>query len=334
MPSVKNQVFRIKIIDELLSRKKWVKTNFIKRVIDEKLSEDISIRTIQQDIKDMKEDTRLGYDAPIEYDSKVKAYKYSDPDYSINNFSLTSEEVNALKFYADCLQVFSGYKLFNSYTSGLKKIINGVKLKNFIKPQNNSKTIVQTDTIAFMHGQEYIEELVYAIDNKYEIKIAYQPYYSDEEQMRRLLPVYLKEYKNRWYLLGYKFEENKIKTYALDRVKRLKVFEKTCEQKIEFDPLYYFEHSFGITTPDVPVRIVILRFNKNEAPYIKSLPIHSTQEIIEETDEHLTISITVTLSYELFEFILSKSPDVKVLSPIEVVEEISKRASQIKKIYK
>jgi len=65
----------------------------------------------------MKEDTRLGYYAPIEYDSKLKAYKYSDPDYSINNFSLTSEEINALQFYAECLQVFSGYKLFDSYTS-------------------------------------------------------------------------------------------------------------------------------------------------------------------------------------------------------------------------
>jgi len=334
MPVVKNQVFRIKIIDELLSRKKWVKTKHIKSVIDQKLSEDISVRTIQQDITDMKEDTRLCYYAPIEYDSKLRAYKYSDSNYSINNFSLTSEEVNALQFYADCLQVFSGYKLFDSYTSGIKKIINGVKLKNYIRPQKNSRTIIQSDSMVFMQGQEYIEELVYAIDNKYEIKIAYHPYYSEQEQSRSLLPVYLKEYKNRWYLLAYKFEEKKIKTYALDRIKKLKVFEKICEEEINFDPLYYFEHSFGITTPDVPVEKVVLRFNQNEAAYIKSLKIHPTQEIIAETNEYLTISIHVTLSYELFEYILGKSPDVKVISPKEVIDEVSSRLLLAKKIYK
>ncbi len=334
MPLVKNQVFRIKIIDELLSRKKWVKTKYIKSVIDQKLLEDISIRTIQQDITDMKEDTRLGYYAPIEYDSKLKAYKYSDHSYSINNFSLTSEEVNALQFYADCLQVFSGYKLFDSYTSGIKKVINGVRLKNHIKPQKNSRTILQSDSMAFIQGQEFIEQLVYAIDNKYEIKITYHAYYSEDEQPRRLFPVYLKEYKNRWYLLAYKFEEKKIKTYALDRIKKLKVFEKICEQEINFDPLFYFEHSFGITTPDVPVEKVILKFNQNEAAYIKSLKIHPTQETVDETSEYLIISIYVTLSYELYEFILGKSPDVEVISPEKVIDEVSKRLFLAKQIYK
>jgi ATP-dependent DNA ligase len=65
MPPIKNQTFRIKIIDELLSRHKWVKTSTIKRTIESKMMESISERTIQQDISDMKNDTRLGYDAPI-----------------------------------------------------------------------------------------------------------------------------------------------------------------------------------------------------------------------------------------------------------------------------
>src|SRR4051812_14692121 len=85
MPIVKNQVFRIKLIDELLGRRNWVTTRQIQSLVEQRLAEDVSIRTIQQDIKAMKDDTRLGYEAPIEYDSKRRAYKYSDPDYSINN---------------------------------------------------------------------------------------------------------------------------------------------------------------------------------------------------------------------------------------------------------
>lgn len=334
MPPVKNQVFRIKIIDELLSRKRWVKTSHIIKVIDEKLREQVSPRTIQKDIQDMKEDTRLGYNAPIEYDTKQKAYMYTDPDYSINNFSLTSEEINALQFYAECLQVFSGYKLFDSYTAGINKVLKGVSVKNQIKPLTDPKKILQTDSLAFIEGQQYLEELVYAITNKYSIKITYQSYNNDKPEIRTLLPIYLKEYKNRWYLLAYKFKEEKIKTYALDRVKSLKVIEEACSQKVLFDPDYYFKHSFGITTPDVPVEKVILQFDKSEVAYIKSLKIHPTQETIEETEEYIKISIEVTLSYELYEYILGKSPNVIVISPDTLAAEISKRLSLAKKNYK
>jgi predicted DNA-binding transcriptional regulator YafY len=268
MPNTKNQVFRIKIIDELLTRKKWVKTKYIQKVVQEKLMEDVSVRTIQKDIEALKNDTRLGYYAPILYDHKKKAYTYNDTNFSINNFSLTSEEINSLQFYADCLQVFSGYKLFDSYTSGIKKVIKGVSIKNKIRPQTNPKTIIQTDSLIFIKGQEYLERLVYAIDNKYKIRISYQSYKNGIPEERELYPLYLKEYRNRWYLLGYKYIEKKIKTYALDRIKSLKIKEEMCEENISFDPEFYFKYSFGITTPDVPVERVILEFNNIESYYV------------------------------------------------------------------
>ncbi|HEU5051555.1 MAG TPA: WYL domain-containing protein [Hanamia sp.] len=202
-----------------------------------------------------------------------------------------------------------------------------------MRPNVQPETIVQTDSIACIQGEEYIEDLVYAISNRREIRLAYQAYHQDKAFDRKLFPLLLKEYRNRWYLLAYKFAEKKIKTYGLDRVKRLKVSDNTVHEEIDFDPLYYFKHSFGITTPDVPVKKVVLRFSKAEAPYVRSLPIHPTQEIIEETDEFLTVAITVTLSYELYEYILSKSPDIKVLEPAEVISEIAKRASETKKNY-
>lgn len=334
MPLVKNQVFRIKIIDELLSRKQWVKTSEMKKVIEGYLMEEISPRTIQTDIEDMKSDTRLGYNAPIEYDSRKKAYMYTDPDFSINNFSLTSEEINALQFYAECLQIFSGYKLFDSYTSGIQKVIKGVSFRNKIRPQSDPKKIIQTDSLIFLKGQEYLEQLVYAIDHKYKIRVAYKPYYTDEAETRELLPLYLKEYKNRWYLLGYKFEEDKIKTYALDRITSVEITEDICENFAAFDPEIFFKHSFGITTPEGKVETIVLKFNNEELFYVKSLPIHPTQQIISEDADSIMISIQVTLSYELFEFILGKTPNVTVLSPSHVIKEIGSRIVNGKKNYK
>src|SRR5215510_14619047 len=116
MPIVKNQTFRIRIIDELLSRNRWVKTSAIMSAVKLRMSEEVSERTIHQDITDMKEDTRLGYNAPIDYNKSKRAYTYTEDGYTIKNFKLKAEEIDALKFYAECLQVFSGYKLFDAFT--------------------------------------------------------------------------------------------------------------------------------------------------------------------------------------------------------------------------
>lgn len=330
--SNKNQVFRLKIIDELLQRHKWVKTSKIIEVIEDRMLETFKERTIQKDMHDLQHDTRLGYFAPIAYDHSKKAYMYTDRTYSINNFSLRAEEIDALKFYAECLQVFSGYKIFDSFTSGINKVIKGVKYKNQLKPSTDPKTIIQTDSLKTFEGHEYIEDLVYAIDNRYPVQLTYQPFHKDNPEKRSLLPVYLKEYKNRWYLLAYKFDEGKVKTYSLDRVKGLKINEKQCEVEVGFDPAFYFKHSFGITTPEVPVEKVILGFTEKEAPWIKSLPIHQTQKVERTRAGYYTISIEVTISYELYEYILGKTPEIKVFAPKSLADEIARRLNAGKKV--
>ena len=332
MPPLKNQSFRIKIIDDLLSRKKWVTTAHIKDIIESKLMESVSLRTIQQDITDMKEDTRLGYYAPISYNKSRRAYTYDEPGYTIKNFALSPAEVDALKFYAECLQVFSGYKLFDAFTSGIEKVIDGVNARRVLKPSSNARLIIQTDSLVTAKGHELIGDIVYAIDNRRKCEIEYQPYDKKGTSKRILLPLLLREYRNRWYLLSFRFDICKIRTYALDRIKSFTMTDDVLGELTDFDPAKYFNHSFGITTPNTQVETIVLRFSKDQIPYIISLPIHKTQQIITKTSRSITISISVILSYEVYEFILSKSTDVKVLSPSslarEIAEKLKKSASQ------
>ena len=334
MPPVKNQTFRIKIIDELLSRQKWVKTTAIKRVIESRLGESISLRAIQQDIADMKDDTRLGYDAPIKYNKGRGAYTYEEEGYTIQNFKLSPKEIDALKFYAECLQVFSGYKLFDAFTSGIEKVIDGVQARRVLKPSSNAKLIIQADSLVTHKGDEFMGDMVYAIDNRLKCEIEYLPYDQKKVSKRILLPLLLREYRNRWYLLSYRIDIGKIRTYALDRVKKFTMTEEILDELTDFDPAKYFNHSFGITTPNTKVETIVLRFGKKEIPYILSLPVHKTQKIIKQTKRSITISISVILSYEVYEYILSKSPDVKVISPAHLADEIAEKLKISAKKYR
>ncbi len=106
------------------------------------------------------------------------------------------------------------------------------------------------------------------------------------------------------------------------------------DELTQFDPAKYFNHSFGIITPDAPVETIILQFTKDQIPYILSLPIHKTQKVIKQTSRSLTISITVMLSYEVYEYILGKSPDVKVIKPARLAKEIAEKLQLSAKLYK
>jgi predicted DNA-binding transcriptional regulator YafY len=323
MSLIKNPFFRYTLIDELLGRKKWVKTTEIKRIIEEKLGEPVSVRTIQNDICDLKDDTRLRYNAPIEYDHTKKAYRYTDPNYSIKNFGLNHNEVTAFKFYTQCLSMFSGYSLFNDFTTGLNKIIQGIDIRSRVTNTNHPLKIIQTDTLIAEKGNEFLGDAVYAIDNQYKIELKYHGFDKKIPTKRLVYPYFIKEYKHRWYLLAVPKDEWKIKTFAFDRIKSLNLIEEKFTKDIDFDADEYFKYSFGITTPNEKVEEVILRFDKSEAPYIKTLAVHPTQQILRESRTSLEICIHVRVSYELKEYILSKTPFLKVVRPKTLASEIS-----------
>jgi predicted DNA-binding transcriptional regulator YafY len=323
MPKSKNQFFRLRIIDSALRNSTWVKSARLQKLIQEALLESVDIRTVQMDIKAMKEDTRLGFYAPIEYDSKNKAYRYTDRDYSIFNFALNADEVNALRFYASCLKIYSGYGIFKDFSDAIRKIVDGVSIKHSLKKETNPELIVQTDTMADSSNNEYLTTIIRAIDEGICIAFEYQKFGELTKKKRELSPYLLKEYKNRWYVLGLPAEKKAVATFALDRMTSLRLSGAAFQRSSTFDHAKYFKHSFGITTPNDAVQKIILDYSAREAPYIKSLPVHSTQEIIKETSKGLRISIEVIPSYELYEYILGKTPDIKVISPASLADHIA-----------
>jgi predicted DNA-binding transcriptional regulator YafY len=249
-------------------------------------------------------------------------HSYSDRDYSILNFGLREEEITAMKFYAICLNLYSDFSIFKSFASAINKIVEGVNVKNRFPNDSIADLIIQTDTIPNVKGSEFISQIIDAISNSTLIQFDYQKFNIKEIKRRELAPYMLKEYKNRWYVLGILRDGYDIITFCLDRMINLVVTENKFV-KTNFDYEKYFEHSFGITTPNAPIEKIILRFSKNEAPYIKSLPIHKTQQIEQDTPEFTDVSIEIIPSYELFEFILGKTPDVLVISPLTLKNKIS-----------
>jgi predicted DNA-binding transcriptional regulator YafY len=89
-----------------------------------------------------------------------------------------------------------------------------------------------------------------------------------------------------------------------------------------------YNYCFGIIAPDdeKPSEI-ILSFDPFQGKYIKSLPLHATQEIILDNEDELRIRLTVYLTYDFLMELLSFGDTVKVLQPQQLIDEL-------KEIYK
>ncbi len=284
--------------------------------------EEVSLRTVQMDLQAMMEDTRLNYCAPIEYDTVQKAYRYTDTTYSIQRFGLREHEIQALKFYAARMQIYSKYGMFSDFSNAIQKIVEGVSIRHALKKETRPELVVQTDTSAHFAGSEFLSIIVQAIEEGFCVEFDYKKYSDVSEKKRIVAPYLLKEYKNRWYILGVELNAGKVQTFALDRISTLILNAKHPKGLVAFDPEHYFKYAFGITTPDKKVKRIVLEFLASQAPYIKSLPIHPTQKIILETTKFLKIEIEVIPSYELYEFILGKTPEVRVISPTGIAKII------------
>jgi predicted DNA-binding transcriptional regulator YafY len=131
----------------------------------------------------------------------------------------------------------------------------------------------------------------------------------------------MKEFRNRWYVLGYSEARHFIITLALDRIIKLKEANTAFKENKKLKPKEYFKHTLGITLGKGPVEDIELWFSPTMAPYIKTQHLHHTQKTIHEDKHGLTINLKLIPNPELLQLLLSYCGNVKVLAPVSLKEK-------------
>lgn len=181
-----------------------------------------------------------------------------------------------------------------------------------------------------LSGSENFHGILHAIKNNLQIHIFYQSYWSDTEVDRIVNPYLLKEFKNRWYLIGLDVEKQAIRTFALDRLKNLEITKKKFSNPVGEKPQNYYSNSFGIISKEEgqELETIILSFSEFQGKYIKSLPLHSSQKVLKDDENGLIISLKVYPTYDFIKEILSHGDTVKVLEPESLVDTIKNTLKQ------
>lgn len=172
-------------------------------------------------------------------------------------------------------------------------------------------------------GTDHLYLLIHAIKNKLRIQFTYEKYWEDTITNRVVDSYALKEFKNRWYLLGKSVNDTYVKTFALDRMSEMALTNVHFEVLPSFNMKEMFKYCYGIITPrDQQPEEILLSFNAEQGKYIKSLPLHDTQEICIDNEEELQIKLKLYITHDFLMELLSYGNNVKVLQPISLAVKI------------
>ena len=334
MPHIKNALIRFRIIDKMLRNKykPFPSKEELREACEESLygsisGEHICDSTIEKDLFNMK----MEHDAPIKYSKRERGYFYEDANYSINDIPLTEDELHSIKYAVDTLHQFKDAPFFKEFGNAIDKIVDRISVGT---SENEISQYIQFESATSIGGNEFLPLLLEAIQRKKQVWFLYTSYIKAEEKPRKVSPLFLKEYRNRWYLISFNAKQKEIRTYALDRMDTPKLLEEETHYPGDFDAENYFKHSMGITSYKGKSSKIILKANTIAARYISSQPIHESQEIEEETKEFSLFVLTLLISEELIRTILSYGGEIEILEPIELRKVIQERISGMNKLYK
>lgn len=312
MSSNKNALIRYKTLDKCLKNKyrKYTLEDLIDECSEalfefEGKESFVSKRTVQLDLQNMRSE-KFGYEAPIEVFER-KYYRYSDPEYSIHNISVNESDLKAMNNAVQILKQFKDFSMFKEMNGVIQKLEDSIH-------STNQKSIIHLDKNEQLKGLEHIDILYDAILNKKVLNIAYKSFKAKESDSLIVHPQLLKEFNNRWFLIC--FNKQYAYNLALDRMENIKIEEKIEYIDRNLDGDEYFKDIVGVTvSPTMAPRNVVFFVDYHNAPYVKTKPLHTSQEIVSESNEGTIFKICVQLNFELERLLLGFGESLIVHRP-------------------
>ncbi len=235
---------------------------------------------------------------------------------------------NNFGIYIDYDTHKAGYYIQEDLSSNLDSFIRFLEVANtaqlLLKGISETKDFIKDiefDLRGGLLGTEHLHILLEAIKKQQKIRFSHYNYLTEQKTDVLFDPYFLKEYLGRWYVVGLR-EDGEIRTFGIDRISELVVtplwFEKDkdTQARENFDSIIGLVYSYG------KQQRVILSFSPQQGKYVKSLPWHHSQNVLEDNENELRISLFVVPNYELFQQILMHGADVEVVEPEWLREEI------------
>lgn len=250
-------------------------------------------RTLERDFKALETDFGIG----LHYDAQKRGYILDNRDKErVQSFFKYVELVHLGELFKESLEDFELLR----------------------------EKVVLEDSAKFK-GIQHIKALLLAIKQRKAIGFVYENYTRKTFKVYEIFPLQIREYANRWYIIGVPVGENHIRTFGLDRINELKTVEVLGIKIEDFElQLNKFQSIVGLNyNAAEKVEYVLLAVTLQQNKYLHSLPLHHSQHLEQErADGRVELSYYLIPNYELKMQLLKMGPEIEVLQPAWLREEI------------
>lgn len=207
-----------------------------------------------------------------------------------------------------------------SFLSLLEVLITAELFSTNFKEKNNALSFVEFENKGAIEHMPNFKTILDAIQLQFSISFVHNSYYHLKAEKYNLKPYFLKQYQNRWYVIGE--TEKGYRTFGIDRIENIIIGTKKIRSKTE-EAKDKFSSVIGLNYVDHKLEKIKLSFHISQKPYIVSLPLHRSQkEINVENDASFDIELLIHPNFEFNQQILKYGSLVKVLEPKWLADEI------------
>ena len=339
MPTNKNAFIRYKHLDRLLSdHRHYYDIHDLTERVNAKLYDDgfpeVTQRCIEKDLNALE---FAPFSAPIErfkWNGK-NCIRYGKRSFSIFMKEMSDEERNLLREVLSTIGQFDGLANFE----WLENFKIGLGLEE-------RRQIISFSNNPYLQNSNLLGTLFDHISNEVVIRLHYHTFADPAVRSIDFHPYLLKQYNDRWFLLGAADSDRKILTFALDRIDKVEPLPEKKYKECPEDLNDRFDDIVGITYyADRPISHILFWCSDEAQDYVITKPLHGSQIMYQGEEEQRLrekyptlqggsfFSIDCIENYELITLLCSYGKNLVVLEPTNIQETIRERVAQMMTIY-
>ena len=212
-------------------------------------------------------------------------------------------------------------------------LLNSFSLINVLQENVDMKNRIVFEEVP--SGVQFMDLVIDAMRSGRVLAMEYQAYNWEHSKDVLLEPYFVKLFRHRWYLIGINREYKAFRSYSLDRIKRIALSEETFNFPRKFTPQDHFRDSFGIIRDEnLLPQHTVLRTTISQAPYLRNLPLHSSQKEIAVTESYVDFELYISHTYDFIQELLSKGAAVEVLKPQALRDKIKAEIQNMQTLYR
>lgn len=261
----------------------------------------VSDRQLKRDLESL----RFEFGMDIQYSAYQKGYYIKDEDFTF-------------PYFLKLLEFSQNIELLTSY----------------LKEGSSMAEIIEFEDYNSFKGLKFIRDIADSIQHHKELRLEYKRFESSIAKKYLFQPYLLREYMNRWYVIGHLSDTFEIRTFGLDRIIAIAESGIKFKKQRKNDVIRLFKNVIGINAADTDEAVEIeLECNCYMGNLLKTLPLHQSQRVISETESQITISCQLVVNLELRQRLLMMATQARVIKPLSLKNDMEAMIAEAQSFY-